>query len=544
MLAAAAVALSSILAAGSVVDVGIKGEARTSFLSADVADGFGNTLSAVGLTPTVRAAYQGQGLVLDANYGPNLSLIYPSSDYFLLMHRWGGRVDWTASPRLRLSVDTTGAAGDLDAGSAVRERGGAGASNLGQVLGGGNLTQFPFLDIVSGADASYRYDARTTLSAGIRADITGSPSPGEEEQLILPPQFRPEANVGAAYLLTPTDSLQGNLLFKSAIIADKRGVLGKGGGYVGLTPSLSYNRTLMNGVVATGRGGWLTAIADEARGRDFVLVGLPLVDGRLQASVNLSGEAAIEGTVLFGVTPSSDPLGGLIEERITTGVQGAWRVNRDLTLTTSATAFATLFALGGNVELTQESSTSVGGSFGVAYNLTEWVSVTGEALSNMRVVSDKFGALSELAPDLTVVVGLTGTFNAFHEGERPAGTDPRPGRSVGTKSVSLPGSARAFSGKSEKEGEKKKKESGAFRQEREVGKPDADLDDDDVLDRRRRGLTVDETRLKKKKAEAKEEEEEKDDKKDPKKDDKKDSKKGTKKPLKGDKKAATTTTTP
>src|SRR6187397_2787860 len=100
MLVASALGLSSLIAAGSIVDVGAKAEARTSFLSADVADGFGNTLSAVGITPSVRAAYQGQGLILDANYGPNLTLIYPSSDYLLLMHRWGARVDWTASPRL------------------------------------------------------------------------------------------------------------------------------------------------------------------------------------------------------------------------------------------------------------------------------------------------------------------------------------------------------------------------------------------------------------------------------------------------------------
>ena len=531
MIAAIALLITSVLAAGSIVDVGAKAEARASFLSAQVADGFGNTLSAVGLTPSVRAAYQGQGLIVDVNYGPNLTLIYPSSDYFLLMHRWGGRVDWSVGPRLRLSVDTTGSAGDLDAGAAIRDRGGS--TNLGQVLGGGNLTQFPFLDVITGGDFTYRSDARTTFNGGVRAEITGSPSPGAEEQLILPPQGRPEANVGVTWLLTPTDSLSANVLLKSAIIADERGTLGNGGGYVGATPSLSFNRTIMNGLVATTRAGWLTAVIDEGRKRDRLLVGLPLLDSRLQAAVNLSGQAAIEGTLLFGVGPFSDPLGGLLEERISAGVQGAWRINRDLTLTTSATALGTLFALGGNVELAQEAQTSVGGTFGVAYNLTEWISVTAEALTNTRVISDKFGALAELAPDLTVVVGVTGTFNAFHEGERPAGTDPRPGRSVGSRPVALPGSSRAFSGRTEEqealEKKQKDKAGSSFRQLREIRKPDDVLDQDDVVDRRRRGLTVDEKRLQKKKTAAKEEAEaeaEKEKEKEKEKDAKKDSVKG------------------
>ena len=530
MLAATTLALSSVLAAGSVVDVSAKAEARTSFLSAAVADGFGSNLSVVGITPGIRGAYEGQGLILDANYAPNLSLIYPSSDYFLVMHRWGGRVDWTASPRLRFSADTTAAAGDLDAGAAVRD---LGNSRAAQLVGGGNLTQFPFLDIIAGGGVTYRLDARTTLNAGLRGEITGSPSPGAEEQLVLPPQARPEGNVGVTWLLTPTDSLSGDFLVRSAIIADERGVLGKGGGYVGFTPSVSYNRTLMNGVVVTGRGGWLTGFVDEGIQRDVLLVGLPLVDGRLQASVNLSGQAAIEGTLLFGVGPFSDPLGGLLEERISGGVQGAWRVNRDLTLTTSATAFGTLYAVGGNAELAQEAQTAVGGSFGAAYNLTEWISVTAEALGTSRVISDKFGVLTELRPELTVVAGITGTFNAFHEGERPAGTDPRPGRSVGTRAVALPGSARAFTGNTDEDAAaetKKKKERGSFRQVRELGKPDDALSADDVVDRRRRGLTVDEKRLQKKAATLKEEkaaekdkekerEKEKSGKRDPKKDD-------------------------
>jgi hypothetical protein len=505
MLATSALTISTVLAAGTIVDVGARAEGRASILSEQVADGFGNSLMVVGVTPSIRAAYEGQGLVLDGNYAPNLSVIYPSSDYFLAMHRWGGRVDWTATPRLRLSADVNGALGDLDAGAAVRDVGG----RAGAVLGGGNLTQFPFADVVAGGTAVYRWDPRITLTFDTRVEGTGSPTPGEDEELIIPPQVRPEATAGWTYLLTPTDSLTLNLLLKGAAIADKRGVLGNGGSYVGLTPSLAYNHTIMNGVVTSTRAGWLTAVVDEAKGRDALLHGLPLLDERLTSSVNLSGEAAIEGTLLFGVGPFSDPLGGLLEERISAGVQGAWRVNRDLTFTTSATAFGTLYAIGGNALIAQEAQTSVGGSFGVAYNLTEWVSVTAEGLGTTRVISDKFGALAELRPEMTVVVGISGAFNLFHEGVRPAGTDPRPGRSVGTRVVGLPGSAKAFNGKDDDKDKKKKKERSSFRQDRELGKPDDELDEDDVLDRRRRGLTVDEKRLKKRKAEAAEEEEKK-----------------------------------
>lgn len=519
----AALTLTHLLAAGSIVDVGLRSEGRTSFLSEPVADGFGSNLTAIGLTPSVRAAWQGDGLLVDGNYAPNLSLIYPSSDYFLVMHRLGGRVDYTATPRLRLSLDLIGAIGDVDAGAAVRD---LGNSRAAQLVGGGKLAQFPFGDVVVGGTATWRFDRRTTLSFDTRVQGTGSPSPGEDEQVILPPQVRPEMTFGASYLLTPTDSVTGNLLLKGAAIADERGVVGGGGGYAGFTPSVSYNRTLMNGVVSTSRVGWLTALVDEANGRDLLLHGLPLIDQRLQASVNLSGEAAIEGSVIFGVGPFSDPLGGLLEERVTAGVQGAWRVNRNLTFTTSATAFAALYAVGGNVEIVEGAETAVGGSFGASYNLTEWIAVTAEGLGTSRVISDKFGQLSEIRPEMTLVVGISGAFNLFHEGVRPIGTDPRPGRSVGTRSVSLPGSARAFTGKTEKG---VKPRSSSFRQDLKPGTAADEIDEDDALDRRRRGLTVDESRLKKRKAEKAADLEKKEDKKEDEKDNPKDGKKDPKK---------------
>jgi hypothetical protein len=101
----------------------------------------------------------------------------------------------------------------------------------------------------------------------------------------------------------------------------------------------------------------------------------------------------------------------------------------------------------GNAAIAEESNTAVGGSFGVAYNLSEWIAVNAEAIGNSRVVTDKFGRLTELRPELTVGIGIVGALNLFHRGERPPGTDPRPGRSIGTRPVSLPGSARAFSGR-------------------------------------------------------------------------------------------------
>ena len=442
-LVAVAIAASVQIAAGSVIDGTARVEGRTSFLSEPVADGFSNQLNVVGITPMLRAAHQGEGLFLDANYAPNISAIYPSSDLFLVMHRFGGQANLTPSPRLRLGFDVTGAIGDLDAGAAIRDLGNSRASAL---VGGGQLTQFPYASLITGGTLNYRLDPRLTLNAGLRNEATGSPSTRDGEVALLPPQVRPEGNIGLTYLLTPTDSVTGDLTLRSAILADKRGALGNGGGYVSALPSVSFNRAVANGVVSTSRVGWLTAVVDEGIQRDLLLHGLPLVDQRLRASVNLGGEAAIEGTILFGVSPFSDPLGGLLEERVSGGVQGAWRVNRDLSFTTSVTAFSTLYAIGGNAQIALESATALGGSVGFGYNITEWIAVTGEALGTNRVVVDKFGRLAELRPDVTFVVGLTGAINFFHEGERPAGTDPRPGRAVGTRPVNLPGSAKAFKG--------------------------------------------------------------------------------------------------
>ena len=46
-----ALAVATWLAAGSIVDVGLRSEGRTSFLSEPVAEGFGSNLTVVGLTP-------------------------------------------------------------------------------------------------------------------------------------------------------------------------------------------------------------------------------------------------------------------------------------------------------------------------------------------------------------------------------------------------------------------------------------------------------------------------------------------------------------
>jgi hypothetical protein len=442
------------LAAGTAVDATARTEARTSFLSAPVADGFSNNLTVVGVTPTLRASHQGEGLFLDANYAPNVSVIYPSSELFLVMHRFGGQASFTVSPRLRLGFDLTGAIGDLDAGAAIRDLGNSRASAL---LGGGQLTQFPFASVITGGTVGYRLDPRLTLNVSLRNEVTGSPTTSPGEQALLPMQVRPQVDVGGTYLLTPTDSLTADFSLRSAFLADKYGTIGNGGGYVNAMPSVAYNRTIANGVVSTTRAGWATAIVDEGTQRDLLLHGLPLLDTRLQASVQLGGESAIEGTVLFGVSPFSDPLGGLLEERISGGVQGAWRVDRNLSFTTSMSAFSTLYAVGGNAQIALESSTALGGSVGVGYNITEWIAVTAETLGTNRVVVDKFGRLAELRPEVTFVIGLTGAINLFHEGERPAGTDPRPGRAVGTRPVSLPGSAKAFKGTRDDDAKAKKK---------------------------------------------------------------------------------------
>jgi hypothetical protein len=502
-----ALSLSSILAAGTVVDLTVRGEGRASQLSEPVADGFSNTLLLGGVTPAVRVAHQGQALFLDTSYAPNLSLIWPSADIAVVMHRFNGQANWNPSPKLRLSADASGAIGDLDAGAAVRDIGNSRAQAL---VGGGNLTQFPFADIIGGIDVGYRHDGRWTWTGGLRLEVTGSPSPGEEELALLPPQIRPDANVGATYLLSGTDSLTGNVALRSAFLGDDRGVIGKGGWLQSTAPTLAWNHTLMNNVVVSGRGGWMFAFVDEGLRRNVLAHGLPIVDGRMQASVNLSGEAAIEGAVVLGMAPFSDPLGGLLEQRISGGVQGAWRLNRDLTFTTAATAFGTMYAVGGNAVIAEESNTAVGGSFGVAYNLTEWVAFNAEAIGNSRVITDKFGRLTELRPEVTVAVGFIGALNLFHRGERPPGTDPRPGRSVGTRPVSLPGSSRAFSGRSPTASTQR---SGSFQSTPGASSSSTgsslQLQAEQLLERRRRGMSADERRLLKRAAAEKRSQEEK-----------------------------------
>lgn len=488
---ATALSVWTHLATGAAVDVVVQSELRSSWLSEPVADGFSNQLTVGGLTPRVQAAWQGRELFVQGSYAPTLSVITPSSDGFLLMNRFGAQASYTPLPRLRVTADITGAIGDLDAGAAVRD---ARNSRIAALVGGGNLSQFPFGDVTSGVALGYRLDGRFSLNLSVRNTTTGSPSPGEEEQLVLPLQTRPEATAGLTYLLSSTHSLTGEVQLRSAVLADERAVLGKGGGYVGMAPTLAYNTTVMDGVVSSIRAGWLTAVLDEGRRRDLLLHGLPILDGRLQASMTLSGESAIEGTIVGGLAPSSDPLGGMLEERIGAGIQGAWRVNRKLTLTTAVNAFGTLYAIGGNALVAEENQTSVGGNVGVSYSLTEWIAVTAEALGTSRVIVDKFGRLSELRPDATFMVSLTGAMNLWHVGERPAGTDPRPGRAVATRPVSLPGSARSFTSNGTPRAERPRRKL-SEREIEELSETElkALLDDDD--DPRRRGTMTTERKL-------------------------------------------------
>lgn len=486
----AALLVAEVIAAGAVVDVSTKGELRSSALSEPVADGFGAYLHSLGVTPQARAAYEGNGLVVDGAYAPTLSLIYPSADFFLVMHRGNGRASFAPTPRLRVAVDASGTFGDLDAGAAVRD---LSNSRVGQVLGGGNLAQLPFADGVMGALVSYRAAPRLTLGAEARLQGTGSPSPGADEQLLLPFQVRPEASGNATWLLSSTDSVTGALLVKGAAIADKFGVVGAGGHYTGVTPSVAYNRSLFDGVVLTTRLGWLTAVLDEGKQQGLLLHGLPVADGRLQSSVNLPGGGAVEGTLVVGVLPFSDPLGGLLEERVSASVQGAYRLNRDLSFTTSATAFGTLYAIGGNAQVVSEVGTSLGGSVGAVYSLTEWVALTTEVIGTNRVLSDRFGQVSELRPEVTLAVSLTSAWNVFQRGTRPAGTDPRPGRAVGTRPVSLPGSARAFAGGVDDKDDDDDKD--ALRSFRQSGGDDDLIDAGDLIDLRRRGIEPDQRTL-------------------------------------------------
>jgi hypothetical protein len=127
----------------------------------------------------------------------------------------------------------------------------------------------------------------------------------------------------------------------------------------------------------------------------------------------------------------------------------------------------------------------------VSYNLTEWIAVNVEALGTSRVVVDKFGRLSELRPDATFLVSITGAMNLWHVGERPAGTDPRPGRAVATRPVTLPGSARSFNPNEEPRRERPRRKL----TQREIEALDEDelrvlLEEDDKNPRRRGAVST------------------------------------------------------
>ncbi len=482
--------MSSCLSAGTTLDATVLGEVRESLLSEPVADGFGNQLSAATVTPALRLAHQNREWLFDVGYAPQLSVVYPSEQYFLVVNRAQTQITYSPTPRLRLAFDAVGSIGDQDAGTAIRS---LPNSRVRAVVGGGNLSSFPFGEADGGFTGAYRLDSRLSVNSTARLNMTGTPSAGDDENEILPFQVRPVATVGAAYLLTPTDSVQADIEVRGGAIADDFGVLagrgGGGGGFIGVLPIAGYNRQLIDGVVATTRVGWFMGVVDEGLRTDLIAIGNPLLDVAVRAAVDLPGGGAIEGRILGGLTPTSDPLGGLIEERINVGIQGAWRVNRDLSLTTGIDAFGTLYAVGGNADIADENAATLGGTFAMTYNLGEWVALNASVIGQTNLVADKFGNLVELRPEMIFTVGIIGAMNLFRDGARPQGTDPRPGRIIGEQGVSLPGSARAVTGR--RPPPPKKSDVNL----KEV--KDKDIKEK-IIEARRKGIVIDEKKLVKK----------------------------------------------
>ena len=457
--------LVALLPTGVVVDAGGRGEVReTALAEAPAEGGFFGAQSTLSISPLVRAAWEGPQVFFDGSYAPQLSLVYPSQDLLLLLHRANVRAEYLVEPRVRLSADASGAIGDLDAGAAQRTL----ASSRGILVGGGGLTSFPFASITSGAQLAYRSSPRLSFDTRARVDVSGSPGAPESERFVVPLQVRPQLGGSGTWLFSQTQSLTGDVSVLGAVTADQ------GPWSWGLQTTTSWNESLSRGVLLSLRAGVLVDVVGADPTVQSQLLFLPVLDGRLRASLNLPDDAAIEGAVVAGLAPFSDPLGGVLEERLSLSFLGGWRANRHLSFSGQVTAFGTLLSVGVASQTALQAQTASTVAAGMSWLINDHWSWDLSALWTGRLLLDKFGRPSQVLNDVGLVAGVTMTFPVYHEGDRPNGTDPRAGRAIGTRAVSLPGSAQSFRGGSQAQAPSSERRGVGFRQSADPDAPETE----------------------------------------------------------------------
>lgn len=409
--------LAPSIAAGGVVDVAVATEGRATQRDLDATTGIDALDATVAqggfvLRPSVTGALRKEGMAGSLSYGPALSMLAPLGDpsqtLYSVLHSAELRGESTIGRRARMRAAVLGAVGELDPASAQSQ-----LQRSSGVLD--PLTAIPYGSLTTRLGAGIDFTRRLALDMNGTFEL--ATSLGNDR---IPLTTTPGIEIFGSWLATRADALL------AGVNAQATNVDGRGG-FIGGGPSLGWRHTLARdtGFSLTGGLGGYTASDDEVQP---ITVVLPRFTGELYSVMDLAGESALEAGARAGVVVINDPLGTLLENRASLGVDGGWRINRDVAVRGEVIAFAPAFAY---AQRGPTASTTIATRTLLAWAIGENVSLETGVVTTSRVVEEAF------ASDVMLTVSFTASAPVLHTGGRPAGSGTRH-LGIGTTQVGAP----------------------------------------------------------------------------------------------------------
>jgi hypothetical protein len=438
----------------SAVDVGARVEQRLNALAETPTGDVFALQTAV--TPSARFLVDGPLLRFDASYAPQISIVVPSQRLLLLLHQASLSSTVRLSRTTTLTVASTLRAGDVDAGTFVRDFGATQAASFK----GLQALSFPLVQGDIRASLFHRLERQTTLEASLLVDgIGGFASDSLVGAATVPSQARVRTTLGVRRQRHTTDTV-GLFAVAEASRSSNFGDVATLGARVEATQRFRLGTATVQNACRTG--GQSGGFRDQRS--QWRLIALPVVEDEISATLPLSSSSTVEGSLLLSLAPFLSPLSGQLDERLGASGRLAWRINREWSLFATGAVFSLVRSLS-TLDLAATPTTAGSAAVGMVWQFNDALAAEAQVATSQRVLSDIYKNPSELQTDAIFFVSITGTWTVWGEGTRPAGTDSRRGRNIGKVTaqpgvVALPGedtTADTNKKESQKELEKAKK---------------------------------------------------------------------------------------
>ncbi len=412
--------VAGALAAGVVVDATAAAETRATEAGPTSATdtGGGGLFGALVLRPGLSGAVERGGFALAASYSPQLSMVTTSLAPAIL-NAGDLRAEVPFGPRFRLRVNAGGSIGDLDPGTAQ----GVLSSSAGLLA---PVAALSFASANAGVGAAARLTRTVSLDVDARGAVTGSP----DGSALIAPSTSGGLDATLAWQAWRTDAFTVGGEARSLAV-DGRGSV------VGGAPTVGWRHQLGPSSGVDARAG-LGAVALTTGGADDGVYALPAFAVAAHALLDVAGSPKLEVNGGAGLDLSNDPLGALLDDRLSASLGLGFRATREISFHVDSAGFWSVFSVNpprkvNGVDIENPVSTALVANRGsISWEFTDGASLELSALSTTRLVG------SFLATDATVGLSVNGTIPVFHAGDRPEGSDPRAGRDIGVERVAAP----------------------------------------------------------------------------------------------------------